>query len=826
MLNGCGVRGINRIPPTFVTQYGTYYSKSLDCLGGLLDPANSFKYVTMIASFLDKTGKGSITTSKPITQGAADLAADSIAKMKYFKIKTAIPHNFRDNPQIFEFNKNGTDFFVHGSIVTLESTQDQRNLSFNLDPINLTHKVTRVLAIVHMSINSSLDNTVFVNERGEMASGNFKAEWDIFENEYGFFRLVGDSAVVLNGAIKMSQVADQALHEAIELGLIELFGKMFQVPYERCLPKKGADFSEIDEILQERAAKRDGKETAAQRKAAPQSPSKTKKSKANKTENPQVTQPDSTAVTEQITPAEAAATQQASAEPPVDLAAESAPAAVEQVAAVEKTDKPKAPKQKTKHKPKKAEPVKSEVPPIAESIGEVKPVENTTAQVNAPVPPQPAEAPAAQQSAAQKPAETPAAVSAVAPDDNPNRVRVAKMMSQEEAQHLIAPKQKRKPTQKTKKTTPSHQIAENKKPDQKPDEKQDNDSEVNPEQKPALPENVQPVVSQPVHEVQPSEAKPIAETPNSQQIGASDIARGIAMAMLKQQQTPFDIRNWAQYASMRPSEEPLDGLTSDAEPAVMAVPVKASTKDESPKPDVALVPLGKDENHTPKTDPQIITKTVFDAKAVAKKTVPDQDKTKPKLALGEIAAPKTPVAKQTEEKEAPEAKETETKETAAAPEPENKMDDAAAMDAKQLTPMHHNMKEPAAPETPKVEKTPDAKKVPVAKKTTETAVAKDTTEPEAPKEEQAKTEEPVTSDTEKEKPAAVETEKKKKTPVAKATGQKTKIKKPASAKAAVAEKTNKEKPETLAVDAPLTSLQDVTSELTPLTPHGKNNYHH
>lgn len=251
MLDGCGVRGINKIAPTYVSPYDTHYARSIECIGKILPQEKKFKYTGMIASFLDKTGKGSITTSKPITQGAADLAADSLAKFRFFKVKTAIPHNFRDNPQIFEFNKAGTDFFVHGSIVTLESTQDQRNFSFSLDPVDLSHKITRVLAIVHMSINSSLDNTVFINESGKLASGNFKAEWDIFENEFGFFRILGDKAVTLNGAIKMSQVADQALHEAVERGLVELIGNMFDLPYGRCLPKRGTDFTEVDKILKE-----------------------------------------------------------------------------------------------------------------------------------------------------------------------------------------------------------------------------------------------------------------------------------------------------------------------------------------------------------------------------------------------------------------------------------------------------------------------------------------------------------------------------------------------------------------------------------------------
>lgn len=249
LLDGCGVKGVNRIAPTYVSHYKTHYAPSIECIGKLLPQEKKFKYTGMIASFLDKTGKGSITTSKPVTQGAADLAADSLAKFRFFKVKTAIPHNFRDNPQIFEFNKAGTDFFVHGSIVTLESTQDQRNFSFSLDPVNLSHKVTRVLAIVHMTVNSSLDSTVFINESGRLASGNFKAEWDIFENEFGFFRILGDKAVTLDAAIKMSQVADQALHEAIERGMVELVGDMFDVPYRRCLPKGDADFSEVYNII-------------------------------------------------------------------------------------------------------------------------------------------------------------------------------------------------------------------------------------------------------------------------------------------------------------------------------------------------------------------------------------------------------------------------------------------------------------------------------------------------------------------------------------------------------------------------------------------------
>lgn len=245
MLNGCSVPGLNVTTHTHTSVYNSYYGRSIECLGLMLPHEKVYKYTGLIASFLDKTGKGSITTAKPITQGAADLAADSLAKFKYFKIKTAIPHNFRDNPQIFEFNKQGTDFFVHGSIVTLESTNDQKSLSIALNPVNFSHKVTRVIAIVHMTVNSSLDNTVFINDGGDLASGNFKAEWDIFENDAGLFRLIGKKAININGAIKISQAADLALHEAIELGLVNLVGRMFDLPYKRCLPRQDDDFSNV-----------------------------------------------------------------------------------------------------------------------------------------------------------------------------------------------------------------------------------------------------------------------------------------------------------------------------------------------------------------------------------------------------------------------------------------------------------------------------------------------------------------------------------------------------------------------------------------------------
>lgn len=245
LLNGCGVPGFNVSTPTFTSQYDSYYARSIECLGLMLPPEKVYRYTGLIASFLDKTGKGSITTAKPITQGAADLAADSLAKFKYFKIKTVIPHNFRDNPQIFEFNKQGTDFFIHGSIVTLESTNDQKSISASLNPVNYSFKVTRVIAIVHMSVNSSLDSTVFINDGGDLASGNFKAEFDIFENDAGLFRLMGNKAVNLNGAIKISQAADLALHEAIELGLVNLVGRMFDLPYKKCLPARFGDFGNV-----------------------------------------------------------------------------------------------------------------------------------------------------------------------------------------------------------------------------------------------------------------------------------------------------------------------------------------------------------------------------------------------------------------------------------------------------------------------------------------------------------------------------------------------------------------------------------------------------
>ncbi|MDP1724637.1 MAG: hypothetical protein Q8L85_08045 [Alphaproteobacteria bacterium] len=274
MLNGCSVPGFNVTTQTHTSTYTSYYGQSIECLGLMLPPEKVYKYTGLIASFLDKTGKGSITTAKPITQGAADLAADSLAKFKYFKIKTAIPHNFRDNPQIFEFNKQGTDFFVHGSIVILDSTHDQKSISIAINPVNFNHKVTRVVAIVHMSVNSSLDNTVFINDGGDLASGNFKAEWNIFQNDAGLFRLIGKKAINLSGSIQIQQAADLALHEAIELGLVNLVGRMFDLPYNRCLPRQDNDFSnvssEIARLSYGRTPYRPA--TATQNHHAPQQP--------------------------------------------------------------------------------------------------------------------------------------------------------------------------------------------------------------------------------------------------------------------------------------------------------------------------------------------------------------------------------------------------------------------------------------------------------------------------------------------------------------------------------------------------------------------------
>lgn len=245
MLNGCSVPGFNVTTHTHTSFYNSYYARSIECIGLMLPNEKVYKYTGLIASFLDKTGKGSITTAKPLTQGSADLAADSLAKFKYFKIKTVIPHNFRDNPQIFEFNKQGTDFFVHGSVVTLDSTNDQKSVTFALNPVNFNHKVTKVIAIVHMSINSSLDNTVFINDGGDLASGNFKAEWNVFQNDAGLFRLIGKKAINISGSIQIQQAADLALHEAIELGLVNLVGRMFDLPYKRCLPRQDDDFSNV-----------------------------------------------------------------------------------------------------------------------------------------------------------------------------------------------------------------------------------------------------------------------------------------------------------------------------------------------------------------------------------------------------------------------------------------------------------------------------------------------------------------------------------------------------------------------------------------------------
>jgi hypothetical protein len=280
--NGCSLPGVITKTPAYVTYHDTYYGKSIRCVGQQLPQNKKFKYTGMVASFLDKTGKGSITTSKPITQGAADLAADSLAKFNFFKIKTAIPHNFRDNPQIFEFNKQGTDFFLHGSIVTLETTNDQKNASVSIDPVNIGHKKTLVTAVVHMSINSSIDSTVFINDTGDLASGNFRSQWNIIENDFGFFRIIGNTAINISGAVKVSQAADIAIHEAIEHGLVTLVGKMFDLPYKRCLPRRAGDFTNVNREYSRLLVRNGGprKGPGAVRRRQPQSQPAVKTTKA------------------------------------------------------------------------------------------------------------------------------------------------------------------------------------------------------------------------------------------------------------------------------------------------------------------------------------------------------------------------------------------------------------------------------------------------------------------------------------------------------------------------------------------------------------------
>jgi curli biogenesis system outer membrane secretion channel CsgG len=238
-----------------VTENSSVYSGSLECLGKLItDSGQAFNKVkAAVGQIQDKTGKRE-GMGQPLSQSASDIALTALSRINAINLVAAT--NIEDltqvniakkNPTQTEFvlmgNKNvgsilPSHFFLIGSVS--EYNEDIRARSWG---INFFRKLLdtnfsggdKVFSIaMDFRLAGSSTGQILKDGKGRLLA--LSLQNSVVAKDFGgsLFRVFSEAGVGADYAVKISDPKHLAVREIVERGVLELIGRMYDVPWKQC----------------------------------------------------------------------------------------------------------------------------------------------------------------------------------------------------------------------------------------------------------------------------------------------------------------------------------------------------------------------------------------------------------------------------------------------------------------------------------------------------------------------------------------------------------------------------------------------------------------
>ncbi|MCK5523081.1 MAG: hypothetical protein KAI83_08105 [Thiomargarita sp.] len=241
-----------------VTENSSVYSGSLECLGKLItDSGQAFNKVkAAVGNIQDKTGKRE-GMGQPLSQSASDMALTALSRVNAINLVAAT--SIEDLTQLNIAKRNPTQtqlslisinnigsllpshFFLTGSVS--EYNEDIRARNWNLQFFRKFFDVglsggDKVFSIaMDFRLAGSSTGNILKDGKGRLLAVSLQNSVITKDVGGSLFRLFNETISKGGGpsyAVKISDPKHLAVREIVERGVLELIGRMYDVPWKQC----------------------------------------------------------------------------------------------------------------------------------------------------------------------------------------------------------------------------------------------------------------------------------------------------------------------------------------------------------------------------------------------------------------------------------------------------------------------------------------------------------------------------------------------------------------------------------------------------------------
>ena len=238
-----------------VTENSSVYSGGLECLGKLItDSGQAFNKVKVAVGHIqDKTGKRE-GAGQPLSQSASDMALTALSRVNAINLVAAttiedltqlnIAKQNPSNTQLVLMQQNNigsllpSHFFLTGSISEYNEDIRVRNWGLNFFRKLLDAGFSggdKVFSIaMDFRLAGSSTGNILKDGKGRLLAISLQNSVVTKDFDGSLFRVFSEAGVGADYAVKISDPKHLAVREIVERGVLELIGRVYDVPWKQC----------------------------------------------------------------------------------------------------------------------------------------------------------------------------------------------------------------------------------------------------------------------------------------------------------------------------------------------------------------------------------------------------------------------------------------------------------------------------------------------------------------------------------------------------------------------------------------------------------------